>query len=93
MNQIITIGREFGSGGRELGRRLSEALERKTGARGLRAILETMLLDVMFETPARQDIQKCIINQDVVEKKALPQLLRKEEQPRLPAPDSQDETA
>ena len=70
-----------------------EALERKTGARGLRAILETMLLDVMFETPARQDIQKCIINQDVVEKKALPQLLRKEEQPRLPAPDSQDETA
>ncbi len=70
-----------------------EALERKTGARGLRAILETMLLDVMFETPARQDIHKCIINQDVVEKKALPQLLRKEEQPRLPAPDSQDETA
>ncbi|MCL1816033.1 MAG: ATP-dependent Clp protease ATP-binding subunit ClpX [Clostridiales bacterium] len=49
-----------------------EAIGRKTGARGLRAILEALLLDVMYETPSREDIYKCVINRDVVEKKEEP---------------------
>ena len=51
-----------------------EAIERKTGARGLRAILEGLLLDVMYETPSREDVYKCIITKDVVEKKEEPLL-------------------
>ena len=52
-----------------------EAIERKTGARGLRAILETLLLDVMFETPSRDDIYKCVITRGAVKKKEKPLLL------------------
>ena len=51
-----------------------EAIERKTGARGLRAILEALLLDVMYETPSREDVYKCVITRDVVEKKEPPPL-------------------
>src|ERR687884_2141366 len=38
-----------------------KALERETGARGLRSIIETALLDVMFELPSRRDVSKCVI--------------------------------
>lgn len=44
-----------------------KAMERKTGARGLRSILETIMLDVMFELPSRDDIKKCIITKETVE--------------------------
>ncbi len=43
-----------------------EAIRRNTGARGLRAILEGILLDVMYELPARDDIGKCIITKEVL---------------------------
>jgi ATP-dependent Clp protease ATP-binding subunit ClpX len=43
-----------------------EAIRRNTGARGLRAILEGVLLDVMYELPARDDIGKCIITKEVL---------------------------
>jgi len=49
-----------------------EALKRKTGARGLRAILEEVMLDVMYEIPSRQDIAKCIITRDTILKKDKP---------------------
>ncbi|MCL6611962.1 MAG: ATP-dependent Clp protease ATP-binding subunit ClpX [Peptococcaceae bacterium] len=49
-----------------------EALKRKTGARGLRAILEEIMLDVMYEIPSRQDIAKCVITRDVILKKEKP---------------------
>ncbi|MBQ6808313.1 MAG: ATP-dependent protease ATP-binding subunit ClpX, partial [Firmicutes bacterium] len=52
-----------------------EALTRKTGARGLRAILEGLLLDVMFETPSREDVYKCVITEDTVTKREAPLLL------------------
>ncbi|CQR48052.1 ATP-dependent Clp protease ATP-binding subunit ClpX [Paraliobacillus sp. PM-2] len=42
------------------------AIERKTGARGLRSILENIMLDVMYELPSRDDIVKCIITKDTV---------------------------
>ncbi len=43
-----------------------KAIERKTGARGLRSILEGVMLDVMFELPSREDIEKCIITEEAV---------------------------
>ena len=43
-----------------------EAIRRNTGARGLRAILEGILLDVMYELPARDDVGKCIITKEVL---------------------------
>ena len=49
-----------------------EALKRKTGARGLRAILEEIMLEVMYEIPSRQDIAKCIITRDTIIKKEKP---------------------
>ena len=51
------------------------ALERNTGARGLRAILETAMTDVMFDAPSHKDMQKCIITKDVIEGKAQPKVL------------------
>ncbi|WP_146548118.1 ATP-dependent protease ATP-binding subunit ClpX [Rummeliibacillus suwonensis] len=52
-----------------------EAIERKTGARGLRSIIENIMLDVMFELPSRDDIAKCIITKETVTEKARPKLL------------------
>lgn len=43
------------------------AMERKTGARGLRSIIESIMLDIMFELPSRDDIEKCIITKDTVD--------------------------
>ncbi|MBU5466540.1 ATP-dependent protease ATP-binding subunit ClpX [Virgibacillus sp. MSJ-26] len=43
-----------------------KAIERKTGARGLRSIIESIMLDVMFELPSREDIDKCIITKETV---------------------------
>jgi ATP-dependent Clp protease ATP-binding subunit ClpX len=48
------------------------AIKRKTGARGLRAILEHLMLDVMYEVPQREDITECHITKDVVEGRAHP---------------------
>jgi ATP-dependent Clp protease ATP-binding subunit ClpX len=42
------------------------AVERKTGARGLRAIMESTVMDVMYETPSDESVKECIINEDVV---------------------------
>ena len=51
------------------------AIKRKTGARGLRSIMEDLLIDLMFDAPEYKDLQKIIINQDVVTKKSPPILL------------------
>ena len=55
-----------------------EALRRKTGARGLRSILEEVMLDTMYELPSRQDIQECTITRDVVTKRQQPALFFKQ---------------
>ncbi|MEI2664613.1 ATP-dependent protease ATP-binding subunit ClpX [Rossellomorea sp. LJF3] len=52
-----------------------KAIERKTGARGLRSIIETMMLDVMFDLPSRDDIKKCIITKETILEDAAPHLL------------------
>lgn len=51
-----------------------EAMKRNTGARGLRAILEETLLDVMFELPSRDDVERCVITKEVVLNKEAPML-------------------
>lgn len=52
-----------------------KAIERKTGARGLRSIIEGIMLDVMFDLPSREDIKKCIITKDTVLENGSPKLL------------------
>src|SRR3989338_8022244 len=49
-----------------------EALKRKTGARGLRAILEQAMMDVMYELPSLKNIRECIINEEVILKSEKP---------------------
>ena len=51
-----------------------KAMDRKTGARGLRSIMEKTLMDVMFETPSDNTIRSCIITEDAVEGKTAPVL-------------------
>ncbi|MCI9597638.1 MAG: ATP-dependent Clp protease ATP-binding subunit ClpX [Firmicutes bacterium] len=52
-----------------------KALERKTGARGLRGILESAMTDIMYEIPSREDVQKCIITRETIDKEIEPELL------------------
>lgn len=51
------------------------SMERKSGARGLRSILENTMLEVMYDIPSQQDIKECVINEDVVLKKERPILI------------------
>ena len=51
------------------------ALARETGARGLRSIIETALLDVMFELPSRTDVTKCVITKETISKGLKPTLV------------------
>jgi len=52
-----------------------KALERNTGARGLRAIIEEIMLDVMFDIPSESSIEKCIVTKETVEEKCPPQII------------------
>ncbi len=59
-----------------------KALERKTGARGLRSIMEGLMQDVMYDVPSRKDVQKCIITRATVEEGRQPVLVLNESEPR-----------
>ena len=52
-----------------------QAMERKTGARGLRSIVERCLLDTMYQLPDLKDVKKVVINQNVIDKGEAPKLL------------------
>ena len=52
-----------------------ETLARKIGARGLRLILEDLMLDLMYQLPSRTDITECVITREVVENKVAPIIL------------------
>ena len=54
-----------------------EAIRKNTGARGLRAIIENIMLDIMFDIPDNKTVSKCIITEDVVLKKAAPKFTKK----------------
>jgi ATP-dependent Clp protease ATP-binding subunit ClpX len=53
-----------------------EAHKRKSGARGLRAILEEVMLDVMYEIPALSGVTECVVNREVVATRGRPLLVR-----------------
>ncbi|WP_342525193.1 ATP-dependent protease ATP-binding subunit ClpX [Chryseomicrobium sp. FSL W7-1435] len=54
------------------------AIERKTGARGLRSIIENIMLDVMFDLPSREDIVECVITKETVTESKPPKLLKED---------------
>src|SRR6266511_1869916 len=56
-----------------------KAFKQKTGARGLRSILEEVMLDVMYEIPSQREIRECVITEDVIEGKTQPLLIRDHE--------------
>ena len=58
-----------------------QALGRKTGARGLRTIIEETLLEVMYEIPSRPDVVKCVVNGDTIRRKVRPILLNQSDVP------------
>ena len=53
-----------------------KTMEHDTGARGLRSVVEDSILDIMYDIPSADDISKCIINEDVIAKGEIPQLIR-----------------
>lgn len=54
----------------------SKALEHDTGARGLRSIVEESILEIMYDLPSQNNVEKCIITEDVVYEGATPKLVR-----------------
>ncbi len=55
-----------------------EAIERRTGARGLRSIIENIMLDIMYELPSLEEVTKCVITQESVANKTSPTLFKED---------------
>ena len=68
--ELENINLEFTKGA--LNSIVQKAKKRKTGARALRSILEDAMIDIMFETPSKTDINSCIITEDVINEKTKP---------------------
>jgi ATP-dependent Clp protease ATP-binding subunit ClpX len=73
MLELDSVELEFEEGA--LNEIAKKAIERKTGARGLRSIIEGIMLDVMFDLPSRDDITKCVITQETVAENSHPKLM------------------
>ncbi|MBZ2279721.1 ATP-dependent Clp protease ATP-binding subunit ClpX, partial [Buchnera aphidicola] len=54
---------------------VKKAISKKTGARGLRSIIENILLDIMYELPSIKNIKKILINKNVVKKHSFPEII------------------
>jgi len=65
-----------------------KAITRKTGARGLRSILEGILLETMFELPTFEGVEEVVVNAEVIEGKAQPLLIYSETKSKKAVPDS-----
>ena len=52
-----------------------QAIARKTGARGLRSIMESTMTEIMYEIPSREDVKKCVLTKETIERKSKPKLL------------------
>ena len=61
---------------------VDKAIERNTGARGLRSIIEEIMRDIMYDIPSNEKIVKCIITKDTVENKSAPKLIIDENKKR-----------
>ena len=71
--ELIKVKLKFTDGALTAIAKLS--VERKSGARGLRSIIETTMLDIMYDLPSRHDVRECVITEDVVYNGAQPILL------------------
>jgi ATP-dependent Clp protease ATP-binding subunit ClpX len=58
-----------------------KAIERKTGARGLRSIMENALLDTMYEIPGQETVREVVVNAEVMDGKAVPLIIHADEEP------------
>ncbi len=56
---------------------VKEAIKKKTGARGLRSILEDIMLEVMYDIPSTENVEECVIDGDTVKKRSRPVLIEK----------------
>ncbi|HOC45127.1 MAG TPA: ATP-dependent Clp protease ATP-binding subunit ClpX, partial [Syntrophorhabdaceae bacterium] len=56
-----------------------EAMKKKTGARGLRSIMEKVMLDVMYEIPSLSNVKECVISEEVIVNHERPILIYEEE--------------
>ena len=65
---------------------VDKAIERNTGARGLRSIIEDIMRDIMFDIPSNPNIEKCIITKETVKNKTAPKLVINEERQENPKP-------
>lgn len=70
-----------------------KAIERNTGARGLRGILEEIMLDIMFDIPSREDIEKCIITKETINNESEPTLVLSEKRKKKKAKKNKEENA
>jgi len=70
-----------------------EAMRRNTGARALRAIIEDIMLDVMYDIPSRPDIAKCVITREVVENHEPPILVSTQDRGKVRGKKQKEETA
>lgn len=62
-----------------------KAIARKSGARGLRSVMEEAMLDIMYDIPSIEDVEECIINEQVITEGEYPVILYKEEQKKIAA--------
>jgi ATP-dependent Clp protease ATP-binding subunit ClpX len=69
--------------GEAVSRVAETAQKRGSGARGLRAIMEEIMLDIMYELPRQCNVQQCIINEDVITKNKKPQLIFKQKERKV----------
>ncbi len=60
-----------------------KAIERETGARGLRSILENLLTEIMYDVPSNEKIERCIITKETVEQKTPPALVLNDNRPPI----------
>lgn len=63
-----------------------KAMQRKTGARGLRTILENVLLDTMYDLPSLRNVQKVVVDENVIEGNAKPYIVHRSDEARVVAP-------
>jgi len=62
----------------------SEAMGRNTGARGLRTIIEDIMLEIMYEIPSRVDVKRCVVTEDAALRRTAPMLLTANDLKKMP---------
>ncbi|MTI46613.1 ATP-dependent Clp protease ATP-binding subunit ClpX [Sporosalibacterium faouarense] len=70
-----------------------KAIDRNTGARGLRGILEEIMLDIMYDIPSREDIEKCIVTKETIENGSEPTLVLSEKRKKKKTKKNKEENA